>query len=160
MSTPVIEAARRRTFAIISHPDAGKTTLTEKFLLYGGAVQSAGAVKARGERLALAQGELGLCLLGQGGGQGLLGGLRAVAVEEQEAVRVLGLGQGTQREGAGGFGGFGSEGEVRLAGGALFIQRADELVQIGIAKVVAHGKEHTKDGGFSSAARGRSAVAE
>jgi peptide chain release factor 3 len=44
------EAARRRTFAIISHPDAGKTTLTEKFLLYGGAVQSAGAVKARGER--------------------------------------------------------------------------------------------------------------
>jgi peptide chain release factor 3 len=44
------EAARRRTFAIISHPDAGKTTLTEKFLLYGGAVQEAGAVKARGER--------------------------------------------------------------------------------------------------------------
>ena len=47
---PSEEAARRRTFAIISHPDAGKTTLTEKFLLYGGAVQSAGAVKARGER--------------------------------------------------------------------------------------------------------------
>jgi peptide chain release factor 3 len=47
---PVLEAARRRTFAIISHPDAGKTTLTEKFLLYGGAVQEAGAVKARGER--------------------------------------------------------------------------------------------------------------
>ncbi|MGH9136066.1 MAG: peptide chain release factor 3 [Acidimicrobiales bacterium] len=44
------EAARRRTFAIISHPDAGKTTLTEKFLLYGGAVQEAGAVKARGDR--------------------------------------------------------------------------------------------------------------
>ena len=43
-------AARRRTFAIISHPDAGKTTLTEKFLLYGGAVQEAGQVKARGER--------------------------------------------------------------------------------------------------------------
>ncbi len=41
------EVARRRTFAIISHPDAGKTTLTEKFLLYGGAVQLAGAVKAR-----------------------------------------------------------------------------------------------------------------
>ncbi len=41
------EIKRRRTFAIISHPDAGKTTLTEKFLLYGGAVQSAGAVKAR-----------------------------------------------------------------------------------------------------------------
>jgi peptide chain release factor 3 len=50
MPSPVEEAARRRTFAIISHPDAGKTTLTEKFLLYGGAVQSAGAVKARGER--------------------------------------------------------------------------------------------------------------
>ncbi|MCA9794897.1 MAG: peptide chain release factor 3, partial [Candidatus Eremiobacteraeota bacterium] len=41
------EVTRRRTFAIISHPDAGKTTLTEKLLLYGGAVQLAGAVKAR-----------------------------------------------------------------------------------------------------------------
>ncbi|HWM89055.1 MAG TPA: GTP-binding protein, partial [Kofleriaceae bacterium] len=39
---------RRRTFAIISHPDAGKTTLTEKLLLFGGAIQLAGAVKARG----------------------------------------------------------------------------------------------------------------
>jgi len=41
------EAARRRTFAIISHPDAGKTTLTEKLLLFGGAIQMAGSVKAR-----------------------------------------------------------------------------------------------------------------
>src|SRR5690348_6078318 len=41
------EAARRRTFAIISHPDAGKTTLTEKLLLFGGAIQMAGAVKSR-----------------------------------------------------------------------------------------------------------------
>ncbi len=41
------EITRRRTFAIISHPDAGKTTLTEKFLLYGGAVQLAGSVTAR-----------------------------------------------------------------------------------------------------------------
>ena len=41
------EAARRRTFAIISHPDAGKTTLTEKLLLFGGAIQMAGAVKGR-----------------------------------------------------------------------------------------------------------------
>src|SRR5678816_2284785 len=41
------EIGRRRTFAIISHPDAGKTTLTEKFLLYGGAVQLAGSVTAR-----------------------------------------------------------------------------------------------------------------
>jgi hypothetical protein len=41
------EIARRRTFAIISHPDAGKTTLTEKFLLYGGAVMLAGSVRAR-----------------------------------------------------------------------------------------------------------------
>ncbi|MCX7621470.1 MAG: peptide chain release factor 3 [Acidimicrobiales bacterium] len=50
---PAAEAARRRTFAIISHPDAGKTTLTEKFLLYGGALSSeAGAVKARGGRRA------------------------------------------------------------------------------------------------------------
>jgi peptide chain release factor 3 len=39
--------ARRRTFAIISHPDAGKTTLTEKLLLYGGAIHLAGSVKAR-----------------------------------------------------------------------------------------------------------------
>jgi peptide chain release factor 3 len=42
--------ARRRTFAIIAHPDAGKTTLTEKLLLFGGAIQMAGAVKARGEQ--------------------------------------------------------------------------------------------------------------
>jgi peptide chain release factor 3 len=41
------EVARRRTFAIISHPDAGKTTLTEKLLLYGGAIEMAGAVRAR-----------------------------------------------------------------------------------------------------------------
>ncbi len=39
--------SRRRTFAIISHPDAGKTTLTEKLLLFGGAIQLAGAVKAK-----------------------------------------------------------------------------------------------------------------
>ena len=38
---------KRRTFAIISHPDAGKTTLTEKLLLYGGAIHLAGTVKAR-----------------------------------------------------------------------------------------------------------------
>ncbi len=44
------EVARRRTFAIIAHPDAGKTTLTEKLLLFGGAIQMAGAVKARGEQ--------------------------------------------------------------------------------------------------------------
>ena len=51
MSSPAAEAARRRTFAIISHPDAGKTTLTEKFLLYGGALSGgAGSVKARGDR--------------------------------------------------------------------------------------------------------------
>ena len=41
------EVERRRTFAIISHPDAGKTTLTEKLLLYGGAIRLAGSVKAR-----------------------------------------------------------------------------------------------------------------
>jgi len=41
------EVARRRTFAIISHPDAGKTTMTEKLLLYGGAIHMAGTVKAR-----------------------------------------------------------------------------------------------------------------
>jgi peptide chain release factor 3 len=41
------EVKRRRTFAIISHPDAGKTTLTEKLLLYGGAIHAAGSVKAR-----------------------------------------------------------------------------------------------------------------
>jgi peptide chain release factor 3 len=45
--SPASEIARRRTFAIISHPDAGKTTLTEKFLLYGNAIHLAGAVKDR-----------------------------------------------------------------------------------------------------------------
>ena len=50
MSTASVtgEAKRRRTFAIISHPDAGKTTLTEKFLLYAGAVVEAGSVKGKG----------------------------------------------------------------------------------------------------------------
>jgi peptide chain release factor 3 len=50
MSQHEDEIHRRRTFAIISHPDAGKTTLTEKLLLFGGAIQLAGAVKARGEQ--------------------------------------------------------------------------------------------------------------
>ena len=45
--SPAAEVARRRTFAIISHPDAGKTTLTEKLLLFAGAIQIAGSVKAR-----------------------------------------------------------------------------------------------------------------
>ena len=50
MSTsPAAQAARRRTFAIISHPDAGKTTLTENLLLAGGAIRAAGQVRARGE---------------------------------------------------------------------------------------------------------------
>jgi peptide chain release factor 3 len=40
------EISKRRTFGIISHPDAGKTTLTEKLLLFGGAIQTAGAVKS------------------------------------------------------------------------------------------------------------------
>src|SRR5215217_3099955 len=48
-SSTALEAARRRTFAIISHPDAGKTTLTENLLLAGGAIRAAGAVRARGE---------------------------------------------------------------------------------------------------------------
>jgi peptide chain release factor 3 len=48
MPSPIAEqAAKRRTFAIISHPDAGKTTLTEKLLLFGGAIQMAGTVKGR-----------------------------------------------------------------------------------------------------------------
>jgi len=47
MATLKEEIRRRRTFAIISHPDAGKTTLTEKFLLYGGAIAQAGAVKGK-----------------------------------------------------------------------------------------------------------------
>jgi len=49
-SSPALEAARRRTFAIISHPDAGKTTLTENLLLAGGAIRAAGAVRSRGEQ--------------------------------------------------------------------------------------------------------------
>src|SRR5690554_6678710 len=47
MSDLAAEIARRRTFAIISHPDAGKTTLTEKLLLFGGAIMLAGTVKGR-----------------------------------------------------------------------------------------------------------------
>ena len=47
MSQLTEEISRRRTFAIISHPDAGKTTLTEKFLLYGGAIAQAGVVKGK-----------------------------------------------------------------------------------------------------------------
>lgn len=47
MSQQVSEVDRRRTFAIISHPDAGKTTLTEQLLLFGGAIQMAGTVKGR-----------------------------------------------------------------------------------------------------------------
>ena len=47
MSELLEQLKRRRTFAIISHPDAGKTTLTEKLLLFGGAIQMAGTVKAR-----------------------------------------------------------------------------------------------------------------
>jgi peptide chain release factor 3 len=50
MTTLSEAVALRRTFAIISHPDAGKTTLTEKLLLFGGAIQMAGAVRARGEQ--------------------------------------------------------------------------------------------------------------
>ena len=50
MSTLEQNIQNRRTFAIISHPDAGKTTLTEKLLLFGGAIQMAGMVKARGDR--------------------------------------------------------------------------------------------------------------
>ena len=53
MSAPSVPlpapVANRRTFAIISHPDAGKTTLTEKLLLFGGAINMAGEVKARGD---------------------------------------------------------------------------------------------------------------
>src|SRR5689334_25119768 len=52
--TPAEEIARRRTFAIISHPDAGKTTLTEKFLLYGNAIHLAGSVTARKNQRATA----------------------------------------------------------------------------------------------------------
>ena len=44
MSYPLEEVNKRRTFAIISHPDAGKTTITEKVLLYGNAIQKAGSV--------------------------------------------------------------------------------------------------------------------
>src|SRR5471030_913211 len=52
--SPAQEIARRRTFAIISHPDAGKTTLTEKFLLYGNAIHLAGTVTARKNQRATA----------------------------------------------------------------------------------------------------------
>src|SRR4029077_6382760 len=51
MTQLAAEIARRRTFAIISHPDAGKTTLTEKLLLFGGAIQLAGEGKAKKDRI-------------------------------------------------------------------------------------------------------------
>ena len=52
MAESLAEAvSRRRTFAIIAHPDAGKTTLTEKLLLFGGAIQLAGEVKAKKDRM-------------------------------------------------------------------------------------------------------------
>jgi peptide chain release factor 3 len=51
MTDPTAPVSRRRTFAIISHPDAGKTTLTEKLLLFGGAIQLAGEVKAKRNRV-------------------------------------------------------------------------------------------------------------
>src|SRR5258705_13321191 len=60
MTTLPDEIARRRTFAIISHPDAGKTTLTEKLLLFGGAIQLAGEVKARGDRRRARPGWVGI----------------------------------------------------------------------------------------------------
>src|SRR5664279_2642119 len=50
MSDPISEISRRRTFAIISHPDAGKTTLTERLLRTGGAIQLAGNVRAKREQ--------------------------------------------------------------------------------------------------------------
>jgi peptide chain release factor 3 len=50
MSTQESEVGKRRTFAIISHPDAGKTTITEKVLLFGNAIQRAGTVKGRGSK--------------------------------------------------------------------------------------------------------------
>src|ERR1700746_1312977 len=51
LASPLADAvARRRTFALISHPDAGKTTLTEMLLLFGGAINLAGQVKAKGLR--------------------------------------------------------------------------------------------------------------
>ena len=52
------EIENRRTFAIISHPDAGKTTLTEKFLLYGGAINTAGSVKGKANSKCLTGWEL------------------------------------------------------------------------------------------------------
>jgi peptide chain release factor 3 len=47
---PQLEIDRRRNLAIISHPDSGKTTMTEKLLLYGGAIQQAGAVRQKAEQ--------------------------------------------------------------------------------------------------------------
>lgn len=49
-SAPKLEVERRRNIAIISHPDSGKTTMTEKLLLHGGAIQQAGAVRQKGEQ--------------------------------------------------------------------------------------------------------------
>ena len=87
----IAEAARRRTFAIISHPDAGKTTLTEKFLLYGGAVQEAGWIRAGVPVWAGREGR------GEGGARGRAegasrwaGGGRGRAAEARTSARARG----------------------------------------------------------------------
>ena len=62
MSQYESEIKRRRTFAIISHPDAGKTTLTEKFLLYGGAIAQAGQVKGKKNTRAATSDWMEMCI--------------------------------------------------------------------------------------------------
>jgi peptide subunit release factor RF-3 len=65
LSPIATEVGRRRTFAIISHPDAGKTTLTEKLLLFGGAIQLAGQVKAKRDRRSNMAAESSICSIRQ-----------------------------------------------------------------------------------------------
>ena len=88
MSNLIQEISRRRTFAIISHPDAGKTTRTEKFLLYGGAIAQAHTTEAAGIGTAVEHGR------GLTGGNAVVGGLfrssLAVAVAMDEGHQILG----------------------------------------------------------------------
>ena len=79
MSSIETEAKRRRTFAIISHPDAGKTTLTEHLLLLGGAIRAAGQVKAPGGYPANSEMTLRMAIA-RGGGLTDLGTDHAVKV--------------------------------------------------------------------------------
>jgi hypothetical protein len=86
------QVSRRRTFAIISHPHAGKPTLTERLLLFGGAIQLEGAIKARGDArsVGLDEGRTGARHLGDGVGDGVRAGIPQRAAPGAGPLLTLG----------------------------------------------------------------------